>query len=109
MLLGLGFGMRLLDESEGGGGFNQMLLQLCFCMTLHDARRGGVLIKCCWPFAFVCCNTAEGGGGGGFNQMLLLLWFCMTLHDESGGEGFKQMLLGLCFCMTLHDERMGWG
>ena len=51
-----------------------MLLDLRFCMTLHDK--------------------------GGFNQMLLQLCFCMTLRDERGG-GLKshQMRLAHGFCM----------
>ena len=40
-----------------------MLLELCFCMALHDER-------------------------GEFNQLLLDLCFCVTLRDEcGGGEG----------------------
>ena len=42
-----------------GVGFNQMLLDLCFSMTLQDERAGS-------------------------NPMLLDLGFCMRLHDESG-------------------------
>ena len=38
-----------------------MLLDLCFCIALHD-ERGEVLIKWSWSYAFVCC--------------------CVTLHDE---------------------------
>ena len=80
------------------GGCNQMLLELCSCMTLHNERgvdlitcscsyvfvphclmKGAdVLNKCCWPFAFVCCN--------------------MTMHDKRGGS--NQMLLGLCLCIV---------
>ena len=33
-------------------GVNPMLLELCFCMTLHDDK-GEVLMKRCWPFALV--------------------------------------------------------
>ena len=55
-----------------------MLLELCFCMTLHDER-------------------------GGFNQMLLKLCFCMNLHAEKGGVEFNQLLLERCR-MTPQDD-----
>ena len=42
-----------LHDARGGGGFNQMFLELCFSVTLHDE------------------------GGGGSNQMLLQLGICM--------------------------------
>ena len=34
------------------GGFNQMLLEPCFSVTLHD-ERAGVPIKCSWSNAFL--------------------------------------------------------
>ena len=43
-----------------GGGFNQMFLELCFSVKLHDER-------------------------GDSNQMLLEPCFSVTLHDERGG------------------------
>ena len=49
-----------------------MLLELCFCMTLHDERREGSLI----------------------NQMLGGLCFRMRLRDDRGE--FNQMLLEIC-------------
>ena len=101
MLVDLCFCMRLHDEK---GDCNQMLLELRSCMRLHDERGvdlipcscsyafvrhclmkgGSVLIKCCWPFAFVCCN--------------------MTLHDKSGG--FKSHAPGT---MLLHRTIMASG
>ena len=76
--------MRLQEDTagrEGGVGFYQMLLDLCFSMTLQYERAGS-------------------------NPMLQDLGFGMRLLD--GGRGwFNQMLLQLCFCMTLHDERWG--
>ena len=42
-----------------GGGFKQMLLELCFSVTLHDER-------------------------GDSNQILLEPCFSVTLHDERG-------------------------
>ena len=51
---------------EDRSGFNQMLLDLCFCMRLQD-------------------DTAGCEAGGGFNQMFLEPCFSVTLHDERGG------------------------
>ena len=44
---------------RGGGGFNQMFLELCFSVTLQDEK-------------------------GDSNQMLLEPCFSVTLHDERG-------------------------
>ena len=41
---------------RGGRGFNQMLLELCFSVTLQDETGEGVLIKSC-RLAFVCRTT----------------------------------------------------
>ena len=41
----------------GGRGFNQMLLELCFSVTLQDERGEAVLIKCSCSYAFVCRTT----------------------------------------------------
>ena len=68
--------MTLHDDRSG---FNQMLLDLRFCMRLQD-------------------DTADCEGGGGFNQMFLELCFSVML----------QMLLGPCFSVTLNDEREGF-
>ena len=38
------------------GGFYPMLLELCFCMTLHDDK-GEVFIKCC---SLAVCFGAPG-------------------------------------------------
>ena len=62
-----------------GGRFNQMLPQLCFCMTRHDKK--GTRFNP-GPFTFIYCN--------------------MTLHDDR--NAFNELLLDLCFCMRLQDD-----
>ena len=76
--------MTLHDDRSG---FNQMLLDLRFCMRLQD-------------------DTADCEGGGGFNQMFLELCFSVMLMMRRGGS--NQMLLGPCFSVTLNDEREGF-
>ena len=40
-----------LHDAREGASFNQMLLELCFSVTLHD--EGGVPIKRSWSNAFL--------------------------------------------------------
>ena len=72
-----------------GGRFNQMLPQLCCCMTRHD-EKGTRFNPMLWAFTFVYCNMTLHDDRSGFNQMLLDLRFCMRLQDDTadceGGE-----------------------
>ena len=78
--------MTLPDDRSG---FNQMLLDPCFCMRLQNDT--------------ACCE-----GGGGFNQMLLELCFSVTLQDERGEAVPRKSSCSLAFVCrttTLYDER----
>ena len=46
-----------LHDARGGGGFHQMLLGLCLCMTPQDERGEAVPMKCSCSLTFVCRTT----------------------------------------------------
>ena len=78
--------------------FNQMLLDQCFCMRLQDdtadCEGGGGLNQ---MFLELCLSVMLMMRGGGSNQLLLGPCFSVTLNDER--EGSNQMLLEQCSSM----------